>query len=70
MPFSRSDWMLSWWDAFARGRDHLAVCTVWEDEDLVAALLLPRRSRFYESLADDHIPDFAPWGVTESRWRP
>ena len=59
-PFLLHGWLWSWWNAFGAGRP-LAVCVVWEDQRLVAALPLASGSRLrIEGLANSHSPMLGP----------
>ncbi|MGI8596959.1 MAG: GNAT family N-acetyltransferase [Thermoleophilaceae bacterium] len=58
-PFDRHAWYSAWWGAFANGR-RLAVCLLWRDESLVAALPLCRSRGRLEAMANFHSPQFEP----------
>lgn len=57
-PFSRHAWIAAWWSAFGTGA--LRVCTVWSDEELVAALPLHRRGVWLHATANEHTPAYRP----------
>lgn len=58
-PFSRHAWYSSWWDAFGDGR-RLAICVLWDGDELRAAFPLCREGRRLEAIANDHTPLFRP----------
>jgi CelD/BcsL family acetyltransferase involved in cellulose biosynthesis len=59
-PFMRHGWLQAWWNAFGAGGE-LRVCTVWEGDELRAALPLQRSGRGgLTALANVHTPDFRP----------
>jgi CelD/BcsL family acetyltransferase involved in cellulose biosynthesis len=51
-PFSLSAWYLAWWDGYGADRD-LRVCTLWEDDELVALLPLCERGGRLEAMANE-----------------
>lgn len=68
-PFMDHAWLTAWWAAFADGRA-LAVCTVWDGDDLRAALPLARgRGRTFEALANTHSPTFRPLAADDAAAR-
>ena len=59
-PFLRHAWFSAVWSAFGVGR-RLAVCALWDGDDLAAAFPLLRTGRRLHALADrDHTPVFHP----------
>lgn len=59
-PYSASDWLLPWLDAFA-GRRRAVLCTVWRGAELVAGLpLLRAGAGRLATPTNDHTPVFRP----------
>ncbi len=60
LPFDLHCWYTAVWESFFRGRDQLAICTVYRDEELVAVFPLVRRGRRLYALANIHSCVFRP----------
>src|SRR5579884_1906951 len=56
-PFADHAWFQAWWEAFGTGQ--LAVCVLWEDGQLRAALPLSEARGRLTGLANFHTPAFA-----------
>lgn len=68
LPFGDHAWFQAWWEAFGAGR--LAVCVLWEDRRLEAALPLASHRGRLAGLSNYHTPLFtAPARDDESRAR-
>lgn len=58
-PFECHAWYSAWWSAFS-GRRRLAICTLWDGEELAAVLPLCRSRARLESMTNVHSPVFKP----------
>jgi CelD/BcsL family acetyltransferase involved in cellulose biosynthesis len=65
-PFMRHGWLQAWWRAFGDGAE-LRVCTVWDGDELRAALPLQASGRRgLTALANVHSPDFRPLAADDA----
>lgn len=58
-PFVRHAWFAAWWAAFGRSL-RLRVCTLWDGEELAAALPLYERRGHLAPLVNAHSNEFPP----------
>ncbi|MDQ6835979.1 MAG: GNAT family N-acetyltransferase [Actinomycetota bacterium] len=54
-PFTSPEWLLSWWGAFADGRQ-LCTGAAWRDDELVGLIPMAQRGSQLESLTNVHTP--------------
>jgi CelD/BcsL family acetyltransferase involved in cellulose biosynthesis len=64
-PFASHAWYRAWWDAFSEDAG-LAVCALWDGDELAAVLPLRRVDGKVRAMANDHTPIFRPLARDES----
>lgn len=68
VPFLLHDWVRCWWEAFG-GSKTLAVCTVWEGDELTGVFPLCRRGEQLEVMKNVHSPVYRPLARDEDTLR-